>query len=67
MNEPSEFLKKLIGSQVKVKLLDGEELEGALEALDAHLNTALRDEEGLAVIRGNNVLFITPLAQKRKP
>ncbi|CAG9327608.1 unnamed protein product [Blepharisma stoltei] len=65
----SNFFKNIIGNQVLIKLNCGEEMKGVLEALDGKMNVALRDDIGLVIIRGNNILYITRTeapAQKSK-
>lgn len=66
---PGDFLKRLIGNAVVVRLHSGTEFYGRLVCLDGFMNIALaateeRDTEGAmrtygdAFIRGNNVLYI---------
>lgn len=72
---PSEFLKQIIGRPVVVKLNSGVDYRGVLACLDGYLNIALEQTEeyvngqlknkyGDAFIRGNNVLYIS--TQKRR-
>ncbi|WAR00708.1 LSM6-like protein, partial [Mya arenaria] len=67
---PSEFLKKIIGRPVVVKLNSGVDYRGVLACLDGYMNIALEQTEeyvngqlknkyGDAFIRGNNVLYIS--------
>lgn len=58
MNTPA-FFKQVLGSEVLVKLINGKEIIGFLEALDGSLNIALRDSCGIVFIRGNNVFYLT--------
>lgn len=58
MNTP-EFFKQVLGSQVIVKLNNGKEVTGFLEALDGSLNIVLRDSSGIIFIRGNNVYYLS--------
>ncbi|VDK74550.1 unnamed protein product [Litomosoides sigmodontis] len=71
---PSEFLKQIIGKPVVVKLNSGVDYRGILSCLDGFMNIALEQTEeysngqlknkyGDAFIRGNNVLYIS--TQKR--
>ncbi|VDO45222.1 U6 snRNA-associated Sm-like protein LSm6, putative [Brugia malayi] len=71
---PSEFLKQIIGKPVVVKLNSGIDYRGILSCLDGFMNIALEQTEeysngqlknkyGDAFIRGNNVLYIS--TQKR--
>merc|ERR1711953_747763 len=72
---PSEFLRKIIGNPVVVKLNSGVDYRGVLACLDGYMNIALEQTEeyvngqlknkyGDAFIRGNNVLYIS--TQKRR-
>ncbi|KAF1769354.1 hypothetical protein GCK72_001171 [Caenorhabditis remanei] len=67
---PSEFLKRVIGKPVVVKLNSGVDYRGILACLDGYMNIALEQTEeysngqlqnkyGDAFIRGNNVLYIS--------
>ena len=67
-SKPSEFLKSVIGKQVRVRLSDGTDYLGRLLCLDGFMNIAIEDVEeqkqaprkyGTSFIRGNNVLYIT--------
>jgi U6 snRNA-associated Sm-like protein LSm6 len=69
---PGDFLKRLIGSTVIVRLHSSTEFHGRLVSLDGYLNIALSNAEerlgsgksriyGDAFIRGNNVLYIRAL------
>ena len=57
MNTPDLF-KQVLGSEVCVKLWNGKEIVGFLEALDGSMNIALRDSSGIIFIRGNNVYYL---------
>ncbi|MFH4980954.1 hypothetical protein AB6A40_007663 [Gnathostoma spinigerum] len=65
---PSEFLKQIIGKPVVVKLNSGVDYRGILSCLDGFMNIALEQTEeysngqlknkyGDAFIRGNNGFF----------
>ncbi|KAL3097592.1 hypothetical protein niasHT_025578 [Heterodera trifolii] len=71
---PSEFLKKIVGKPVVVKLNSGADYRGILSCLDGFMNIALEQTEeyhggqlkakyGDAFIRGNNVLYISTQKQ----
>ncbi|CAK5006640.1 Sm domain-containing protein [Meloidogyne graminicola] len=71
---PSEFLKKIVGKPVVVKLNSGVDYRGILSCLDGFMNIALEQTEeynggqlkakyGDAFIRGNNVLYISTQKQ----
>merc|ERR1712235_12941 len=73
--DPSDFLKQIIGRPVVVKLNSGVDYRGVLGSLDGYMNIVLEQTEeyvngqlknkyGDAFIRGNNVLYIS--AQKPK-
>lgn len=65
-------LQDSIGKQVLVKLRDGHEIRGILRSFDQHVNLLLDDAEeivdgaaqrrGSMIVRGENVLFISPVA-----
>jgi len=65
-----KLLHESIGSLVLVKLRGGRELRGKLRSFDQHLNLVIEDAEevledttrklGMVVIRGENVLLISP-------
>merc|ERR1711894_392078 len=72
---PSEFLRQIIGKPVVVKLNSGVDYRGVLACLDGYMNIALEQTEeyvngqlknkyGDTFIRGNNVLYIS--TQKRR-
>ncbi|MGC8582856.1 MAG: LSm family protein [Thermoproteus sp.] len=63
-------LQDSIGKRVLVKLRDGYEIRGILKSFDQHVNLLLEDAEevidnvilkrGTMVVRGENVLFVSP-------
>ncbi|MGC8972770.1 MAG: LSm family protein [Thermoproteus sp.] len=63
-------LQDSIGKRVLVKLRDGYEIRGILMSFDQHVNLLLEDAEevidnvilkrGTMVVRGENVLFVSP-------
>ncbi|KAL2915425.1 U4/U6-U5 snRNP complex subunit lsm6 [Polyrhizophydium stewartii] len=66
---PSEFLARVIGQRVVVKLNSGIDYRGVLESLDGYMNLAMsgtkeyvngqeKNDYGDCFIRGNNVLYI---------
>ncbi|KAL8437754.1 hypothetical protein Efla_006646 [Eimeria flavescens] len=68
---PSEFLQKVLGGNVIVKLNSGTTYKGTMQCLDDRMNIALEKAQEfsleetlvasypLALIRGNNVLYIS--------
>ncbi|KAH8741632.1 Sm protein F [Cryptosporidium ryanae] len=69
---PSDFLRKVIGNQVIVRLNSGVDYKGLLACLDDRMNIAMENTEeyvngsfvvnlGDTFIRGNNVLYISAL------
>jgi U6 snRNA-associated Sm-like protein LSm6 len=68
---PADYLKSVLGRPAVVKLTTGSEFRGVLTALDGFMNIAMEqceefDEAGKlktrygdALIRGNNVMYIT--------
>ena len=69
-SRPLDALNKAKGKRVILSLKNGEEIIGVLNAFDLHLNLWLEDAErrgndkttklGTIVIRGDNILFISP-------
>ncbi|RLE56259.1 MAG: RNA-binding protein [Thermoprotei archaeon] len=72
MPSMTEELAKSIGTTVLVKLKGGREVRGILRSFDQHLNLVLEQAEeirpnnqirklGTIVIRGDNVMLISPV------
>jgi small nuclear ribonucleoprotein len=69
-SRPLDALNQAKGKRVILSLKSGEEITGVLNAFDLHLNLWLEDAErrnddkttklGTIVIRGDNILFISP-------
>ncbi len=69
-SRPLDALNNAKGKRVILSLKNGEEIIGVLNAFDLHLNLWLEDAEkrnsdkttklGTIVIRGDNILFISP-------
>lgn len=68
---PLDTLNEAIGSTVLIRLKGGRDLRGKLVSYDTHVNLVLEDAEelqseeaskrfGKMVIRGDNVVFISP-------
>ena len=67
---PADFLKKITGAKVLVKLNSGSNFKGTLRCLDGYMNIVLQQAEehingefkrsyGDTFIRGNNVCYIS--------
>ena len=69
-SRPLDALNQAKGKRVILSLKNGEEITGVLNAFDLHLNLWLEEAErrndgkviklGTIVIRGDNILFISP-------
>lgn len=71
MEKPLNVLSQKIGSRVIVRVRSGLEYRGTLDGYDPHLNVVLKDvgefENGtlkersrLKIVRGDNIVFISP-------
>jgi len=71
-----KVLAESLGNLVLVKLKGNKEVRGVLRSYDQHMNLVLSDSEeiqsdgsgkklGTIVIRGDNVILISPLEQQR--
>ncbi|AWR97255.1 RNA-binding protein [Acidianus sulfidivorans JP7] len=69
-----KVLEESVGSVVLVKLKGNKEVRGLLKSYDQHMNLVLSDSEeiqsdgggkkiGTIVIRGDNVILISPIQQ----
>lgn len=56
---PLDVLEAAIGDVVTVRLKDGEEFVGTLTGYDQHMNVVIEDDN-TTIIRGDNVVSITP-------
>ncbi|MEM4780018.1 MAG: LSM domain-containing protein [Halalkalicoccus sp.] len=57
---PLDVLEAAIGDAVTVRLKDGEEFVGTLTGYDQHMNVVVEDGDNTTIIRGDNVVSITP-------
>ena len=66
---PGDFLKQVVGKEVRVRLNNGTDFKGNLTCLDGFMNIAMENTNefinghhekgyGEAFLRGNNVLYI---------
>ncbi|MEM5771336.1 MAG: LSm family protein [Candidatus Aenigmatarchaeota archaeon] len=70
MERPIDVLNNAKGKRVLVKLKNGIEISGILQAMDLHLNMWLNDAEqitnkekttlGTVLVRGDNILYASP-------
>ena len=71
MTKPFDLLTTTLGKNVLVKLKNGTELRGTLQAYDPHLNLSIKDAEelkdgevvkklGSLLVRGDTVVYISP-------
>jgi len=70
MERPIDVLNQAKGKRVLIKLKNGIEISGILQAMDLHLNMWLNDVEqktnkektkfGTVLVRGDNILFVSP-------
>ncbi|WP_122090499.1 LSM domain-containing protein [Halalkalicoccus subterraneus] len=57
---PLDVLEAAIGDVVTVRLKDGEEFVGTLTGYDQHMNVVVEQDDNTTIIRGDNVVSITP-------
>jgi len=69
--KPINMLNSSLGSRVIVELKGGRQYRGVLDGFDPHMNLVLKEVEeysydtllrraDLAVVRGDNVIYISP-------
>jgi small nuclear ribonucleoprotein len=59
-NRPLDVLEASVDEDVVVKLKGGEVYEGTLVGYDQHMNLVVEEAEDTTIIRGDNVVSITP-------
>ena len=69
-NRPLDVLDKAKGKRVIIKLKNGTEITGVLQAFDLHLNIWLEEAEerkndtqiklGSTIVRGDNIILVSP-------
>ena len=57
---PLDVLEESVGEVVTVRLKGGDEKAGELTGYDQHMNLVLEDEQDITIIRGDNVVSISP-------
>lgn len=70
LERPIDVLNSAKGKRVLVKIKNGTEISGILQAMDLHLNMWLNEAEernketktklGTVLVRGDNILFVSP-------
>ena len=71
MTKPFDLLTTALGKNILVKLKNGMEVRGTLEAYDPHLNLSMKDAEELAdgevkkklgglLLRGDTIVYVSP-------
>ena len=57
---PLDVLEQAVGETVTVHLKDGEQFQGELVGYDQHMNLVIEAGEDTTIIRGDNVVTISP-------
>ncbi|WP_254534951.1 LSM domain-containing protein [Halomarina litorea] len=57
---PLDVLEESLGKEVTVNLKGGEVFSGSLSGYDQHMNLVIEEGEDVTIIRGDNVVSITP-------
>ena len=57
---PLDVLEESLGEEVTVNLKGGEVYSGSLTGYDQHMTLVVEDEDNVTIIRGDNVVSITP-------
>ncbi|MFD1515257.1 LSM domain-containing protein [Halomarina rubra] len=57
---PLDVLEESLGEEVTVNLKGGEVYSGSLTGYDQHMNLVVEDGDNVTIIRGDNVVSITP-------
>jgi small nuclear ribonucleoprotein (snRNP)-like protein len=71
MTKPFDLLTTALGKNILVKLKNGMEIRGTLEAYDPHLNLSMKEAEELAegeikkklgalLVRGDTIVYVSP-------
>ena len=71
MTKPFDLLTTALGKNILVKLKNGMEIRGTLEAYDPHLNLSLKNAEeleggevsrklGSLLVRGDTIVYVSP-------
>ena len=57
---PLDVLEESLGETVTVQLKGGEQYQGELTGYDQHMNLVIEESEDTTIIRGDNVVSISP-------
>jgi small nuclear ribonucleoprotein len=57
---PLDVLEASLGEEVTVRLKGGDDVAGELTGYDQHMNLVLEDGQDTTIIRGDNVVSISP-------
>jgi len=57
---PLDILENSLGDVVTVQLKGGETFEGELTGYDQHMNLVIEADQDTTIIRGDNVVSISP-------
>ncbi|MFB6142773.1 MAG: LSM domain-containing protein [Halorientalis sp.] len=57
---PLDVLERAVGQEVEVRLKSGDPLAGVLAGYDQHMNLVIEDGDNTTIIRGDNVVSISP-------
>jgi len=70
LERPIDVLNGAKGKRVLIKIKNGSEISGLLQAMDLHLNMWLNEAEernkegvtklGTVLVRGDNILYVSP-------
>lgn len=70
MERPIDVLNNAKGKRVLIKLKNGMEISGLLQAMDLHLNMWIENSDqtmnekttklGTVLVRGDNILYVSP-------
>lgn len=71
MTKPFDLLTTALGKNILVKLKNGMEIRGRLEAYDPHLNLSIKEAEELSegevkkklgslLVRGDTIVYVSP-------
>ena len=70
-DRPFDFLNKVIGKKILIRLKNRVDVRGKITSFDAHMNLVIEDAEeleegsvklklGTILLRGANIIFVSP-------